>query len=74
MNIQLEKQALIKKIEETNDFSIIESIKAFFVRKESASNEDLSQAQIEELELSLKEFDNGEYSDFESFISPYLRK
>ena len=45
MNIQLEKQALIKRIEETNDSSIIDAIKKIFTSEKKDWWDELSDEQ-----------------------------
>jgi hypothetical protein len=72
MDIQLEKESLIKMIEQTNDLSIIQSIKSIFKSEKKDFWDGLTEEQKEEINLSLKEFDEGKYSDFEEFIKPYL--
>jgi hypothetical protein len=72
MDIQLEKINLIKLIANTDDISIIAGIKNFFTTEKKDWWEELSEEQKGELKLSLNEFDNGKYSDFDEFITPYL--
>jgi TRAP-type C4-dicarboxylate transport system substrate-binding protein len=73
MDIQLEKIELMKKLLETNDESVIESIKTIFSAKKKDRWDDLTEDQKEILEESLKQADNGEVHDFKSFIAPYLK-
>lgn len=72
MDIQLEKRSLIKMIEETNDLSIITSIKNLFTREKKDFWDELTDQQKAEIDLSLKEYDEGKYSDFDEFMRPYL--
>ena len=72
MDIQLEKQSIIEMIEQTNDLSIIASIKSLFQSEKKDFWDELTEEQKFEINLSLKEFDEGKYSDFEEFIKPYL--
>jgi hypothetical protein len=75
MDIQLEKLELIKRIAETNDFSIIEAVKNIFTSKKKKDFwDELTEEQKLDINLSLKEFDEGKFSDFEEFILPYLGK
>ena len=50
MDMQLEKLELIKKIEETNDSSIINSIKKIFISDKKDWWEELTEAQKFEIE------------------------
>ena len=72
MDLQLEKENLIKLIEQTSDLSIIASIKNLFKFEKKDFWDELTEEQQKEINLSLKEFDEGKYSDFEDFIKPYL--
>jgi hypothetical protein len=74
MDIQLEKLELIKRIAETNDFSIIEAFKNILKTEKKDFWDELSEEQKLDINLSLKEFDEGKFSDFEEFILPYLSK
>jgi hypothetical protein len=73
MNIQLEKQKIIKKIEKTNDLSSILEIKKILKSDKKDFWEELTEEQKEEINLSLQEFDEGKYSNFNDFILPYLK-
>ena len=72
MDIQLEKKALIKKIEETNDSSIIDAIKRIFTSEKKDWWEELTDEQRFEIEESDREIDRGEYVNFEDFIKKYI--
>lgn len=72
MDIKLEKQSLIRMIEQTNDLVIIQSIKNLFQSEKKDFWDELTEYQKEEINLSLKEFDEGKYSDFEEFVKPHL--
>lgn len=74
MDIQLEKLELIKMLLETNDESVIASIKSIFKKEKKDFWEDLTEEQQIEINLSLKEYEEGKFSDFEEFITPYLSK
>ena len=72
MDIQLEKKALIKKIEETNDSSIIDAIKRIFTSEKKDWWEELTDEQRFEIEESDREIDRGEYVNFEDFIKKFI--
>ena len=72
MDIQLEKSKLIKLLEETNDESIIVSIKKLFNTKKKDWWDELTEGQKFEIEESDREFERGEYMDFEEFIKKHL--
>ena len=72
MDIQLEKKALIKKIEETNDSSIIDAIKRIFISEKKDWWEELTDEQRFEIEESDREIDRGEYVNFEDFIKKFI--
>ena len=72
MDIQLEKKALIKKIEETNDSSIIDAIKRIFTSEKKDWWEELTDKQRFEIEESDREIDRGEYVNFEDFIKKFI--
>ena len=72
MDIQLEKQALIKLLQETENPSIINAVKKIFQKEQKDWWDELSDEQKEILEASLKEADNGEVHDFKEFIAHYL--
>lgn len=72
MDIQFEKAELMKKLEETNDVSIIEAIKNIFKSEKKDFWEELSEEQKETINESMRQFENGEFMSFEDFIKPYL--
>ncbi|WP_309607976.1 hypothetical protein [Flavobacterium sp.] len=72
MDIQLEKKALIKMIEETNDSSIIASIKKIFKTEKKDFWDELTDEQKFEIEESDREIERGEYVNFEDFIKKYI--
>ncbi|MEZ7516428.1 hypothetical protein [Flavobacterium frigidarium] len=74
MDIQLEKQEIIERLLQTNDESIIASIKSLLTKEKKDFWEELTQEQQNEISLSLQEFEEGKVSDFEDFITPYLSK
>ncbi|WP_269234424.1 hypothetical protein [Flavobacterium flavigenum] len=72
MDIQLKKLELIKMLADTEDPAIIQSIQKIFTKKKKDWWEDLTEEQKEEIKFGEKQIENGEYSDFESFIQKYV--
>ncbi len=72
MNIQLEKLELIKLLAETNDESIITSIKNIFNSKKKDWWDDLTEEQQNIINESLEEYEKGNFSSFDEFIKPHL--
>ena len=72
MDIQLEKINLIKMIAETDDISVITSIKNFFKPEKKDWWDELSEEQKFEIEEGEREIDRGEYVDFEDFMKKYI--
>ena len=72
MDIQLEKLELIKMLAETDDQSIIESVKKIFSSNKKDFWEELSQEQRDEIEESEREYERGEYVNFEEFIKKHI--
>jgi predicted transcriptional regulator len=72
MDIQFEKSELMKKLEETNDISIIEAIKKIFVSQKKDFWEELTQEQKDEIEEGERQIERGEFVDFEEFIQKYM--
>lgn len=72
MDIQAEKIELVKMLLETENPKIIESIKKIF-KKEKASDfwDDLSIQQRHEIEKASAEIENGEITDYESFMQKH---
>jgi predicted transcriptional regulator len=73
MDIQLEKIELMKKLLETNDETIIKSIKNIFSAKKKDWWDELSKEQKEEIEIGEKQIAKGEFVDFEEFIDKYIK-
>tara|TARA_E500000178_G_C16529877_1_gene533926 strand:+ start:206 stop:436 length:231 start_codon:yes stop_codon:yes gene_type:complete len=69
MNIQAEKKELVKMLLDTENPKIIESIKKIF-KKEKTTDfwDDLSIEQRKEIEKASREIENGEVTDYESFM------
>ncbi len=72
MNIQLEKLELIKLLAETNDESIITSIKNIFNSKKKDWWDNLTEEQQNIINESLEEYRKGNFSSFDEFIKPHL--
>ncbi|AOZ98764.1 hypothetical protein BIW12_04550 [Flavobacterium commune] len=72
MNIQLEKLELIKLLAETNDESIIASIKNIFNSKKKDFWDDLTEEQQNTINESLEEYKKGDFSSFDDFIKLHL--
>ena len=72
MNIQLEKFELIKMLAETNDSDIISSIKKIFATEKKDFWDELSEEQKFEIEESEREYERGEYVNFEEFIKKHI--
>ena len=72
MNIETEKKELAKLILETENQSIIESVRKVFMQNmESDFWDNLSLDQKDEIERATKEMENGEAVDYDSFIQKY---
>ena len=72
MNIELEKSELMKLLAETNDESIIASIKKIFSTKKKDFWDKLTEEQQDILNESLEQYERGEYTSFDEFIKPHL--
>jgi TRAP-type C4-dicarboxylate transport system substrate-binding protein len=72
MNIELEKSELMKLLAETNDATIIASIKKLFITQKKDWWDELSEEQKDILNESLDQYERGEYSSFDEFIKPHL--
>jgi predicted Zn-ribbon and HTH transcriptional regulator len=72
MNIQTEKIELMKLLLNTDNPSIIQSIRQIF-RKEKTSDiwDELNSEQQLEIKKGSSEIENGESSDYESFMSKH---
>jgi hypothetical protein len=72
MNIQAEKIEIMKLILETENPSILESVKNIFIK---SKNEDfwetLSNDQKEDILQGIKEIENGEVVDYENLMSKH---
>ena len=72
MNIELEKSELMKLLAETNDESIIASIKKIFSTKKKDFWDELTEEQKFEIEESEREYERGEFVNFEEFIKKHI--
>lgn len=72
MNIELEKSELLKLLAETNDESIIASIKKIFSTKKKDFWDELTEEQQDILNESLEQYERGDYTSFDEFIKPHL--
>ena len=72
MNIELEKLELIKMLVETNDSTIIATIKSIFKKEQKDFWDELSEEQKDILNESLEQYEKGEFTSFEKFIKPHL--
>lgn len=72
MNIQAEKLELVRMILDTDNPSILSSIRRIFTRsKEVDFWDSLPQSQKEEILKGIEEVENGETVDYEDFIKKY---
>ena len=69
MDIQFEKIQLMKLLLETEDVSIIESIKQVFQKSKKDWWEELSEKQQEAIEKGFEEIDRGESYSFEEVMN-----
>jgi len=71
MNIQLKKLELIKKIAETEDPAIIQSIQNIFSVKKKDWWDDLTEQQKADIAQSELEFERGEFISYEDLMKKY---
>lgn len=69
MNIELEKSELMKLLSETNDESIIASIKKIFSTQKKDWWDELTEEQKFEIEESDREIDRGEFVLYEEVMA-----
>ncbi|WP_418264085.1 hypothetical protein [Flavobacterium faecale] len=72
MNIELEKKELMKLLAETNDESIIASIKSIFKKEKKDFWDELTEEQQHIINESEAQYERGEYVSFDKFIKPHL--
>nr|WP_271393947.1 hypothetical protein [Aequorivita sinensis] len=72
MNIQAEKIELVKMLLDTENPKIIESIKKIFKKAKTTDFwDDLSIEQRKEIETASREIENGEVTDYDSFMKKH---
>ncbi|BFM43299.1 hypothetical protein CFS9_19400 [Flavobacterium sp. CFS9] len=71
MDIQLEKLELIKLLAETEDPSILKSIRKIFKKEQKDWWDDLTEEQKANVAQSELEFERGEFSSFEDVMKKY---
>lgn len=72
MDIQLEKQKIIRKIEKTNDLSSILEIKKILKSDKKDFWEELTEEQKEEINKGIEDFENGRVYSYEDVLKNYL--
>lgn len=72
MDIPLEKIELIKLIANTNDKDVLRSVKEVFTVQKEDFWDELTLEQQQSTELSLEQYREGKYSDFNVFIENHL--
>jgi hypothetical protein len=72
MNIQAEKIEIMKMILDTDNPSVLESVKNIFKKITTADFWDtLPQVQREDILQGIKDIENGEIIDYEDFMKQY---
>lgn len=71
MNVELEKLELMKLLSETNDESIIASIKKIFTAKKKDWWDELSEEQKFEIEEGERQIERGEFVLYEDLMRKY---
>ncbi|REG96205.1 hypothetical protein [Flavobacterium aquicola] len=71
MDIQFEKSELMKKLEATNDISIIEAIKKIFKSEKKDFWDELTQEQKDEIEEGERQIERGEFVLYEDLMKKY---
>ncbi|NRT16027.1 hypothetical protein HNP99_002389 [Flavobacterium sp. 28A] len=72
MDIQLEKQEIIEQLLQTNDESLIASIKSLLTKDKKDFWEELSPEEKEGIEEGIEDFKNGNTTSWDDFIINYL--
>lgn len=72
MNIELEKSELMKLLSETNDESIIASIKKIFTTQKKDFWDELSDEQKAEINKGIEDFDKGRIHSYAEVMKNYL--
>lgn len=71
MDIQLEKLELIKKLVETEDPTIINSIRKIFSKKKKDWWDDLTEDQKEEIKEGERQIERGEFVLYEDMMKKH---
>ena len=71
MNIELEKSELMKLLSETNDESIIASIKKIFTTQKKDFWDELSEEQKFDIEEGDRQIERGEFVLYEDLMKKY---
>ncbi len=71
MDIQLEKLELIKMLAETNDETVVASIKKIFQKKKKDWWEELTPEQRAEIEEGERQIERGEFIHFEELMKKH---
>ena len=71
MDIQFEKSELMKKLEATNDISIIEAIKNIFKSEKKDFWDELTQEQKDIIEEGERQIERGEFVLYEDLMKKY---
>ena len=72
MYIQAEKIALAQLLLQTEDFTIIEKVKAIFKMEKKDWWDELSEEQKAEIEEGLRDADEGRVVPYDGFMQKYL--
>ena len=72
MDIQLEKINLIKMIAETDDISVITTIKNFFKTEKKDWWDELTEEQKADINEGIKDADEGRVVPYEDFMQKYM--
>ncbi len=72
MDIQLEKINLIKMIAETDDISVITTIKNFFKTEKKDWWDELTEEQKADINEGIKDADEGRVVPYEVFMQKYM--
>jgi hypothetical protein len=71
MNIELEKSELMKLLAETNDESVLASIKKIFTTKKKDFWDELSEEQKFDIEEGDRQIERGEFVLYEDLMKKY---
>ncbi|MFK7747711.1 MAG: hypothetical protein AB8B65_04935 [Kordia sp.] len=71
MNIQAEKIELLKLLLDTNNPTIIQSIKQIFEKENTSIWDELSEAEKKEIKQGTTDIKNGNITDYNSFMAKH---